>query len=461
MNASHPLSIVAAEIAPPAPALGAEELFRRHAPFVARMLVRLGMPPDAIDDAVQEVFLVVHRQGGYRPGAAKPTTYLANLALHAASAHRRRQRVRGARESDVPADETASADVDATERLATGESLQRLGAALDRLEPSLRATLVLAEIEGESCPSIAASMRVPLGTVYWRLHRARKELRSALKKVDAAPRRAVVPFGAPQARREHALALSWLAGLAPSRVARSLLRAARAMGVPAGGLPVVAVVVVAALAGIGVVAGRSPGAGAPVAARAVATQATACAGCGAADTGWTAVAAVPPAIGTDAVPVELLPRVAQGSAAVASQPVARAGVATAKRASLVDPSADRPLERAVDAPATLDRAVDAPAPPDALAAPDAPAAEMRDVAEAERLLASSPTRALALVAEADARFPHGYLGEERGYVRVMALLALRRTDEARPLVATFLRAYPDGAFARRVRSAAQAARAAP
>jgi hypothetical protein len=100
-------------------------------------------------------------------------------------------------------------------------------------------------------------------------------------------------------------------------------------------------------------------------------------------------------------------------------------------------------------------------PPDPVAAADASAAEMRDVAEAERLLAASPARALALVEEADARFPRGYLREERGYVRVMALLELQRTDEARPLVAACLRAYPDGAFARRVRSAAQAAHAAP
>ena len=43
-----------------------EELFSgRTRPFVARFLSRLGVWPDDLDDAVQEVFLVVRRNGGY------------------------------------------------------------------------------------------------------------------------------------------------------------------------------------------------------------------------------------------------------------------------------------------------------------------------------------------------------------------------------------------------------------
>ncbi|HEX4447227.1 MAG TPA: sigma-70 family RNA polymerase sigma factor [Polyangiaceae bacterium] len=469
MNASHPLSAIAREI-PTGPVLGAEELFRLHAPFVVRMLARMGMPPDAIDDAVQEVFLVVHRQGGYRPGAAKPTTYLANLALHAASAHRRRQRVRVARESDVPADETASAEVGASERLETGESLRRLGAALDRLEPSLRATLVLAEIEGETCPSIAASMRVPLGTVYWRLHRARKELRSALKKVDAAPRRTLgLAQDGQVARREHALALPWLVWPAWPRMSRWARSFARALGTPVGGLLATGVVV-GALVGVAAAIGvaRAPSS-APVAVAATMAQATACRGCAGTDPGWTAVAADRPAGESDAVPVELLPLAPRAVAPADPAPVMSAARTLASSAAPAkhDARGDRAAP-AVEAPVAAAPAAGVPvagtpaaAADDAIAPPDAAVAELHDVAEAERLLAISPARALALVEATDARYPRGYLREERGYVRVMALLALQRTGEARPLAAIFLRAYPDGAFARRVRAAAQAAHVAP
>src|SRR6476646_5944197 len=81
--------------------LSTEELFRRFAPFVARFLYRLGVDSDGLDDVVQEVFVVVHRRGGYKAGPAKPTSYLATIATNAASAYRRRRRIEQARSSDA------------------------------------------------------------------------------------------------------------------------------------------------------------------------------------------------------------------------------------------------------------------------------------------------------------------------------------------------------------------------
>src|SRR5262245_45883740 len=81
--------------------LTTDELFRQHAGFVARFLSRLGVPSDQLEDALQEVFLVAHRNGGYKPGLAKPTSYLANLAIRAASKHRRRDGIARQRYSDA------------------------------------------------------------------------------------------------------------------------------------------------------------------------------------------------------------------------------------------------------------------------------------------------------------------------------------------------------------------------
>src|SRR5215475_4973609 len=92
----------------PSADLSTEELFRRFAPFVARFLYRLGVRSDGLDDLVQEVFLVVHRRGGYRAGPAKPTSYLATIAANAASAYRRRQRVEQARSSDTEVERLVS-----------------------------------------------------------------------------------------------------------------------------------------------------------------------------------------------------------------------------------------------------------------------------------------------------------------------------------------------------------------
>ena len=81
--------------------------------------------------------------------------------------------------------------------------------------------------------------------------------------------------------------------------------------------------------------------------------------------------------------------------------------------------------------------------------------EMQTLALAERLLARDPARALELARAGDKRFPHGYFVEERQYIVIMALFHLGRIDEARARADDFLRAYPRGPFAQKVRSRAR------
>jgi RNA polymerase sigma-70 factor (ECF subfamily) len=52
--------------------------------------------------------------------------------------------------------------------------------ALRRLSEAKRVALLLAEVEGLSCAEIAEALRVPIGTVWTRLHAARREIRGAL-----------------------------------------------------------------------------------------------------------------------------------------------------------------------------------------------------------------------------------------------------------------------------------------
>lgn len=160
-------------------ALNAAVLFRSHRAFVARFLYRLGVPAQAIEDTVQDVFLVVHQRGGYRAGPAKPTTYLAVIASHVAASERRQQRRRAARHGHTSVEELQANGEDPAHRVELRDELCRLQVALSRLEPALRDTLVRADLEEETAPAIARDMGVPLGTVYWRLHEARKQYRVA------------------------------------------------------------------------------------------------------------------------------------------------------------------------------------------------------------------------------------------------------------------------------------------
>lgn len=224
--------------------ISTEALFREHAGFVARFLTRLGVPEANLDDALQEVFLVVHRQGGYRPGLAKPTSYLGRLAIYAAAQYRRRESSQRARFSDAQLEHVVSDGGDPARAVQARQELQRLQRALDLLPERLRTTLLLVDVEGETSVSVAAAFGCPVGTVYWRLHQARKKLQAALQSVDVArrapdrtPDDGMAPSaqGQPATARWSVMTLFFFDGFQRTEAAR-LLRLARSA--PPPGAPI-------------------------------------------------------------------------------------------------------------------------------------------------------------------------------------------------------------------------------
>lgn len=162
-----------------------EALFRAHAPFVAAFLRRLGVRVGEVDDAVQEVFLVVHQKGGYRPGPAAPRSWLGAIAWRVASSRRR-----AASRREVPDDSGVRA-LQAAEAgpAATAEARERVqlaGRALQALDDEHRVPFILFELEGEPCASIAAGLGVPVGTIYSRLHNARQRFLAAYESLERA-----------------------------------------------------------------------------------------------------------------------------------------------------------------------------------------------------------------------------------------------------------------------------------
>jgi len=170
--------------------LDAEALFRAHAPFVASFLQRLGSPRGEVEDLVQEVFLVAHRKGGFVPGSGQPRTWLGAISVHVAQSARRSRRrleARGTTDSEL-VELATSPRPDPAQSLETQRALQRVQAALDTLDIEHRAAFVLYELEKESCDSIAAAFDVPVGTIYSRLHHARKRFLEAYSAKEASQR---------------------------------------------------------------------------------------------------------------------------------------------------------------------------------------------------------------------------------------------------------------------------------
>lgn len=166
--------------------LDAEALYRAHSEFVARFLLKLGVAGQDVPDLLQEVFLVAHRRGGFVLGTAKPTTWLAEIAFRVAS-DRRKKTKRKPEDADSEAISLLpAAGASPGETAEARQALVRVQRALDVLSPDKRVVFVLFELEGESCDAIARALGIPVGTVYSRLHAARREFAKAHENASGA-----------------------------------------------------------------------------------------------------------------------------------------------------------------------------------------------------------------------------------------------------------------------------------
>jgi RNA polymerase sigma-70 factor, ECF subfamily len=161
-----------------------EALYDEHFALVWRTLRRLGVPEAQVEDAAQEVFLVVHRRLGDFEGRSSLKTWVCAIVARVASDARRALRrksphtrsAEAAVDADTVADERAP---DAHDRTVRNEGVRLLHRLLDALDDDKRAVLVLAELEQMPVAEIAEALGENVNTVYARLRTARREFEQA------------------------------------------------------------------------------------------------------------------------------------------------------------------------------------------------------------------------------------------------------------------------------------------
>jgi RNA polymerase sigma-70 factor, ECF subfamily len=156
-----------------------DEVYVDHAAFVWRVLRGMGVSETLVEDAVQDVFMVVHRRLAEFDGRGSVKTWLFQIAYRTACAYRRKGRRTGGHEpfEDMVETRTRNPAEEAERR----ETLSLVAHLLDGLDDDKRAVLVLADIEEMTAPEIAVITGTRLNTVYTRLRRARSELSQALR----------------------------------------------------------------------------------------------------------------------------------------------------------------------------------------------------------------------------------------------------------------------------------------
>lgn len=167
-----------------------ESVYEEHFDLVFRNVRRLGIPEALVDDAVQEVFLVVYRRLGQFEGRSSLKTWICSIVTRVARDHRRSLRRKsphacpGAEpiDADSIADERADGPHEHTARLEGARLLHKL---LDELDFEKRTVLVLAELEQMTVPDIADALGENQNTIYARLRAARRDFDQAVARERA------------------------------------------------------------------------------------------------------------------------------------------------------------------------------------------------------------------------------------------------------------------------------------
>jgi RNA polymerase sigma-70 factor (ECF subfamily) len=132
-----------------------------------------------VEDAVQDVFVVVHRRMAERDPATPMRAWPFEIVRRVAHDHRR-----AARRKDIAeplSDAVGATAAPGPARLAeASEELRLVESILADMDEDRRAVFVLSEIEQMTAPEIAETLGCNLNTVYSRLRRAREAFHAAV-----------------------------------------------------------------------------------------------------------------------------------------------------------------------------------------------------------------------------------------------------------------------------------------
>jgi RNA polymerase sigma-70 factor (ECF subfamily) len=153
-----------------------DDVYAANVAFVWRIARVFGVPPGALEDVVQDVFVVVHRRLSQFEGRAAITTWLFEITRRTALARRRRDDARRTEPLDV---EPASG-ADTFAALSAAQAAATVSEILDAMTEDKRIVFALVELEQLSVPEVARMLDLNVNTAYSRLRLAREAFTAAV-----------------------------------------------------------------------------------------------------------------------------------------------------------------------------------------------------------------------------------------------------------------------------------------
>jgi len=157
-----------------------DQVYSDHVAFVWRTLRSFGVGEAHLEDAVQDVFVVVHRRLPEWEGRAAITTWLFAIARRVAAASRRRAGTHDERTAQLDDEHAGSADTFAA--LSRAQAAATVMQILDGFDEDKRVVFALVELEQVAVPEVARMLDINLNTAYSRLRLARAAFEQAVRR---------------------------------------------------------------------------------------------------------------------------------------------------------------------------------------------------------------------------------------------------------------------------------------
>ena len=161
-----------------------DSIYAQYFEFVRFSARHFGVAPAAMDDVVQEIFMVIHRKLATLRQPESLRSWIYSIVRRTVTDYHRTQRTRHA--SDLvlslyveTQQETQPTPLELTEQ---SEAATLLKGLLDEIDPRKREVLILVEDQGMTVPEISNGLEIPLDTVYTRLRAARIAFEAALRR---------------------------------------------------------------------------------------------------------------------------------------------------------------------------------------------------------------------------------------------------------------------------------------
>jgi RNA polymerase sigma-70 factor (ECF subfamily) len=161
-----------------------EALFKRYRHRIFALALHMTGSPSDADDITQDAFVRAYRNIHRFEGRSEFFTWLYRIALNRALNVRRDRSRRRTQELDDPRVTVAVAvdsGGDPHRALELRQTYACLIRAFDCLSPVLKTTVALTTMQGLSYAEVAVILGTTEGTIAWRIHEARRQLRTRLK----------------------------------------------------------------------------------------------------------------------------------------------------------------------------------------------------------------------------------------------------------------------------------------